>query len=118
MEYSGKRADRFQRNGWLQEKEMKKIIKEVKRAEEERGNRDIDSNAHAAEHAAAREAITEGLLQPHGTPPNTIRTESSNCYAKIQTALTTESRGTTSIARPSILKMNSRRMDYYTVNTV
>jgi hypothetical protein len=71
MEYLGKRADRFWRNGRLHREKMEEIIAELKRAEEERGNGEIKSNACAAEHAAVREAITKGLLQPHGTPPNT-----------------------------------------------
>jgi hypothetical protein len=71
MEYLGKRANRFWRNGRLSEEEMEEIIMELKRAEEERGNGDIESNTRVAEHAALREAIAKGLLQPHGTPPNT-----------------------------------------------
>ncbi len=39
--------------------------------EENKGNGDAENNAHVAEHVAISEAITEGLLQPHGTPPNT-----------------------------------------------
>jgi hypothetical protein len=71
MEYLGKRVDRFRRNGRLQGEEMKEIIAELKGAEEERDNGNAESNARAAEHAAVQEAITKGLLQPHGTPPNT-----------------------------------------------
>jgi hypothetical protein len=71
MEYLGKRADRFWRNARLRGEEMEEIIAELKRVEEERGNWDIESNKCAAEHAAVREAIAKGLLQPHGTPPNT-----------------------------------------------
>ncbi len=51
--------------------EMEEIIAELKRAKEEKGNGNVESNARVAEHAAVREAITEGLLQPHVTPPNT-----------------------------------------------
>ncbi len=50
---------------------MKVIIAELKIAEEEKSNGDIESNARAAEHAAVREAITKGLLQPHGSLPST-----------------------------------------------
>jgi hypothetical protein len=50
---------------------MEEIIAELKRAEEENGNGDIESNACAAEHTAVREAITKGLLQSHGIPLNT-----------------------------------------------
>jgi hypothetical protein len=50
---------------------MEDRITELKGAEVERDDGDAESNAHAAEHAAVQEAITEGLLQPHGTSPNT-----------------------------------------------
>jgi hypothetical protein len=50
---------------------MEDIITELKGAEEERDDGDIESNARAAEHAAVQEAITEGLLHPHSTPLNT-----------------------------------------------
>jgi hypothetical protein len=71
MDYLGKRADRFRRNGRLHGEEMEEIIAELKGAEEERDDGNAESNACAAEHAAVQEAITEGLLQPHGTPPST-----------------------------------------------
>jgi hypothetical protein len=71
MEYLRSRADRIWRNRRLRREEMEEIIVELKRSEEEKGNGDVESNAHAAENAAVREAITEGLLQSHGTPPNT-----------------------------------------------
>jgi hypothetical protein len=50
---------------------MEDIITELKGDEEERDNGDAESNTRAPEHAAVQEAITEGLMQPHGTPPNT-----------------------------------------------
>jgi hypothetical protein len=71
MEYLRTRADRFWRNGRLRQEEMEEIIAELKRVEEEKGNENAESNVRVAEHAAIREAITEGLLQPHGTPFNT-----------------------------------------------
>jgi hypothetical protein len=71
MEYLRTRADRFQRNRRLHGEEMEEIIVELKRAEGEKGNGDVQNNVCAAEHVVVREAITEGLLQPHGTPSNT-----------------------------------------------
>jgi hypothetical protein len=71
MEYLGKRTERFRRNWRLHGEEMEDIIAELKGAEEMRGDGDTESNARATEHAAVQDAITEGLLQPHGTPPNT-----------------------------------------------
>ncbi len=47
----------------------------------------LEGDARMADHAAVWEAITEGLLQPHGTPPNTkqdgvfkILCENPNCF--------------------------------------
>jgi hypothetical protein len=71
MEYLGKRADRFWRNGWLHGEETEEVIMELKGVEEERGDGGIENNTRVAEHATVREAITKGLLQPHGTPLNT-----------------------------------------------
>ncbi len=48
MEYLGKRADRFRRNGRLHGEEMEKIIAELKGAKEERDDGNAESNAHAA----------------------------------------------------------------------
>ncbi len=52
--------------------EMEEIIAELKEGTEERKDKSRpESNVHMAEHVAVREAIMEGLLQPHGTLPNT-----------------------------------------------
>jgi hypothetical protein len=61
MEYLRTRADRFWRNGRLHREEMEEIIAKLKRAEEERGDGDIESNVRMAEYA------------PHVTLPNTKR---------------------------------------------
>jgi hypothetical protein len=72
MTYLEKRADRFRRNGRWRGEEMEEIIAELKEATKERKDEGrSESNARMAEHAAVREAIMEGLLQLHGTPPNT-----------------------------------------------
>ncbi len=117
MEYLRMRADRFRRNQRLSGEEMEKIIAKLKRAEEEKGNGDAESNTRVAEHVSIREAITEGLLQPHGTLPNTKQDGIFRLLCKNPNGLKTESRRTTSLVRPSILKMNWRWTDYYIVNT-
>ena len=50
---------------------MEEIISELKRAEETTAFCNEEDSVRVTEHAAVREAITEGMLQPHGTPPNT-----------------------------------------------
>ncbi len=66
------RVDRFRRNGRWRGEEMEEIIAELKEGTEERKDKGrSESNACMVEHAAVREAIMKGLLQPHGTPPNT-----------------------------------------------
>jgi hypothetical protein len=72
MTYLEKRADRFRRNGRWRGEEMKEIIAELKEGMEERKDKGrSESNVRVAEHAAVQEAVMEGLLQPHGTLPNT-----------------------------------------------
>jgi hypothetical protein len=91
MEYLRAKADRYWRNRRLHEEEMEEITVELKRAEEEKGNGDVESNVHAVENAAVREAITEGLLQSHGTPPNTKQEGIFQLLGKILSVSTTKS---------------------------
>ncbi len=52
--------------------EMEEIIAELKEGTEERKDEGrSESNTRMAEHGAVWEAIMEGLLQLHGTLPNT-----------------------------------------------
>ncbi len=72
MTYLKRRADRFRRNGRWRKEEMEEIIMELKEGTGDRCNDGgSEGDAQMAEHVAVQEAITEGLLQPHGTPPNT-----------------------------------------------
>jgi hypothetical protein len=72
MTYLERRADRFRRNGRWHKEEMEEIIVELEEGMGDRCNDGgLEGDAKMAEHAAVWEAITEGLLQPHGTPPNT-----------------------------------------------
>ncbi len=72
MTYLEKRADRFRKNGRWCGEEMEEIIAELKEGTEERKEEGrSESNARMAEHVAVREAIIEGLMQLHGTLPNT-----------------------------------------------
>jgi hypothetical protein len=71
MDYFGRRAKRFRKNGRSQGEEMEDIISELKGAEGGDVTRKMEDSARVAERTAVHEAITEGLLQPHGLPPNT-----------------------------------------------
>ncbi len=48
---------------------MEEIIKELSKKEGNGGLEDRTKMARILEHEAVKEAIDEGLLQPHGTPP-------------------------------------------------
>lgn len=50
---------------------MEKFLSELKGAEEGDVTREMEDSARVVERTAVHEAITEGLLQPHGLPPNT-----------------------------------------------
>ncbi len=49
---------------------MEEIVKELSEKEGNGGLEDGTETAHISEHEAVKEAIDKGLLQPHGTPPN------------------------------------------------
>jgi hypothetical protein len=63
MEHLRIRADRFRKQGRLQEDEMETIINEMKKkmAEKEDGGQ-VSNSARAEEHARVLEAVEEGLL--------------------------------------------------------
>jgi hypothetical protein len=70
MGYLEKRASRFRKNGRMGSEDMEEIIKELSKKESNRGSEDGTETARISEHEAVKEARDEGLLQPHGTPPN------------------------------------------------
>ncbi len=49
---------------------MEENIKKLQEEEGNKGSEEGTANAHASEHKAVKEAMEEGLLQPHGIPPN------------------------------------------------
>jgi hypothetical protein len=70
MGYLEKRASRFRKNGQMGGEDIEEIIKKL---QEEEGNKRTEegiAGAHVSEQEAVKEAMKEGLLQPHGTPPN------------------------------------------------
>ncbi len=71
MEHLRRRADRFQKQGRLQDDEMETIIKEMrKEMTAKEGGGAASDNAQAEEHARVLEAVEEGLLQTQGIAPN------------------------------------------------
>jgi hypothetical protein len=100
MEHLRLQADRFQKQGRLQEDEMKMIINEMRR--EMAGNKEgeqIHGSAKAKEHARVMEAVEEGLLQVHGIAPNSKQEASSGFCARMLTASTIGSAGTRRLRR-------------------
>jgi hypothetical protein len=112
MEYLKTRADRFWRNGRLRGEEMEKITAELKRVEEE-----VESNARTAEHAAIRGAITEGLLQPHDTPPNTKQEKIFQLLCKNPNGLNNQITENHKLSKAININDELRWTSYYIVNT-
>ncbi len=54
----------------MHREEMEEIIAEIQERSDNLSNGDRSAAANAAEQRAVLEAVAEGLLQPHGTPPN------------------------------------------------
>ncbi len=72
MEQLRYRADKFRKQGRLQDKELKDIINEIKEGgHSEKTDNNIDGMAAKGKHKRVMEAVKEGLLQIHGTAPNT-----------------------------------------------
>ncbi len=73
MEQLRNKAEQFRKQGRLQNQDLEEIIKEIKEGGEFKA-KDRDNIAEIAakdEHKRVLEAVKEGLLQVHGTAPNT-----------------------------------------------
>jgi hypothetical protein len=73
MEQLRIQAERFRKQGRLRDKDLEEIIAEIK-ANDRTGEEDADKTASSAsneENRRVMEAVEEGLLQVHGTAPNT-----------------------------------------------
>ncbi len=71
MEQLRIRADRFRKQGRLQDMDMEEIIREVKEGDEMDSRIEESGLASMVEQRQAMEAVKEGLLQIHGLAPNT-----------------------------------------------
>jgi hypothetical protein len=76
MEQLRNRADKFRKQRRLQDEELEDIINKIKKGEnfKDTDNR-RDGTAAREEHERVMEAVKEGLLQIHGTAPNTKQDE-------------------------------------------
>jgi hypothetical protein len=65
--------DRFRKEGRLQDKDLEKIINGIKEDKDTKDKEGDDKAAMVAtnKHNKMLEAVEEGLLQVHGTAPNT-----------------------------------------------
>jgi hypothetical protein len=72
MEQLRYRADKFRKQGRLQDKELEDIINEIKEGgHSKKTDNNIDGMVAKDEHERVIEAVKEGLLQIHQTAPNT-----------------------------------------------
>jgi hypothetical protein len=73
MEQLRIKADRFRKQGRLQDQDLEEIIREIKEGSKTkvRGDSGIANEVAKDERRRVSEAIEEGLLQIHGTAPNT-----------------------------------------------
>jgi hypothetical protein len=73
MGYLEKSASRFRKSGWMGGKDMDKFVRKLHEEKGNKGTKEGMTKAHASEHEAVKEAVEEGLLQPHGTPPSLMQ---------------------------------------------
>ena len=71
MDQLRRRADRFRKQGRLQDEDLESIIEDIRKEKEstERGTQDGET-LQAEEHTRVLEAVEEGLLKTQGTAPN------------------------------------------------
>jgi hypothetical protein len=72
MEQLQIKAERYRKQGRLQNEDLEEIIQEIKESDQPR-NKDKEHKETLAkdEHQKVQEAVKEGLLQIHGSAPNT-----------------------------------------------
>jgi hypothetical protein len=72
MKQIRERADRFRKEGRLQDEDLEEIIKEIKACKDFKNNAEDGIGRMAAkdEHDKVMEMVEEGLLQVHGMAPN------------------------------------------------
>jgi hypothetical protein len=77
MEQLRIRADRFRKQGRLQDKDLEEIIADIKGADDLKADKAVGAATGAGnnEHLRVLEAVEDGLLQTHGIPPNTKQQE-------------------------------------------
>jgi hypothetical protein len=74
MEQLRIRAERFRKQGRLQEDDLEQIIKDMKDEVTFKEEGEVNSKKTASEeHRRVMEAVEDGLLQVHGIAPNTKR---------------------------------------------
>ncbi len=79
------RADKF-KQGRLQDKELENIINKIKEGDDiMKINNGRSGTVATEEHKRVMEAVTEGLLQIHGTAPNTKQDGISGSWARTVT---------------------------------
>ncbi len=75
MEQLRIKADRFRKQGRLQDQDMEEIIREIKEGGEHEKESEDSVTASVNEQKWVMEAVQEGLLQIHGLAPNTKQQE-------------------------------------------
>ncbi len=69
MEQLQNRAEKFRKQGRLQDEELEEITNEIKEGKTNNSNNKGEGSPANDEHKRVATAIKEGLLQTHGTPP-------------------------------------------------
>jgi hypothetical protein len=101
MEHLRLQADRFRRQGRLQDDKMETIIEELTNdMEADRdGEQDSEATRSDKEHKRVMEVVDEGLLQVHGIAPNSKQDGIFCVMCEIQMDSTIRSVGTARLLR-------------------
>jgi hypothetical protein len=84
MEQLQIKADQFRKQGRLQDKDLEEIIKEIMEDDQFKNDKeDYRAESTRDKQGQVLKAVQEGLLQIHGSAPNTSSREYFGSWAKI-----------------------------------
>jgi hypothetical protein len=70
MGFLEKRASKFRKNGRFRGEDMEELLERLREEEGIEQAEEGAASARAEEQGAVKEGVYEGLLRPHGNPPN------------------------------------------------
>jgi hypothetical protein len=117
MGYLEKRPSRFKKNGRMGREDLEEIIKKLQEEEGKEGTEETIAGARISEQEAVKEAMKEGLLQPHGIPSNSKQDRIFRILCKNPNGLNNQITGNLKLGKAIDIKDKLDADKCYFVNT-